>query len=199
MALQAFSVGPFALVVLACYVIAGLNIPLRYLGLASGLVGTFRSMGGSVGNAVFNTILKGVVDERLGGHIAAAAIKNGFDPTQLTALIPATVNAVVGVPEAFAKVPGITPAIETAAIHAFREVYARAFRTVFLSTLPFGVIAIILACFIRDPSQYLTNHTAIHMEKDGMFGKETSNQHYHHHTTGNARNVEQDEKGVPLT
>lgn len=48
MAFQFFAVGPFTLLTLVCYVIAGLNVPLRNLGLASGLIGTFRSAGGSV-------------------------------------------------------------------------------------------------------------------------------------------------------
>lgn len=49
MAFQFFAIGPFALITLICYVIAGLNVRLRHIGLASGLVGTFRSAGGSVG------------------------------------------------------------------------------------------------------------------------------------------------------
>jgi MFS family permease len=48
MAFQFFAIGPFSLLTLICYVIAGLNVPLRHLGLASGLIGTFRSAGGSV-------------------------------------------------------------------------------------------------------------------------------------------------------
>lgn len=178
-ALQAFSVGPFALVVLACYVIAGLNIPLKHLGLATGLIGTFRSLGGSVGNAIFNAIIQGVVGSDLGPGIATAAIGAGFNSTDgLALLIPATMSTIVGIPDAFANVPGVTPAIETAAVTAARQVYAKAFRMVFFATIPFGVIALILACFINDPSIYLTNHTAIHMERDGLFGKnDTPNLH----------------------
>lgn len=48
MAFQFFAIGPFALITLICYVLASLNVPLRHLGLASGLIGTFRSAGGSV-------------------------------------------------------------------------------------------------------------------------------------------------------
>jgi hypothetical protein len=40
---------------------------------------------------------------------------------------------------------------------------------VFYSTIPFGVLAIVFGCLIRDPSQYRTNHTATHMEREGMF------------------------------
>ncbi|KAH7124199.1 transmembrane efflux protein [Dactylonectria macrodidyma] len=171
MAIQAFCVGPFVLVVLACYVVAGLNMPLRYLGLASGLIGTFRSMGGSVGNAVFSTILQGVIRRDLGPEIASAALKTGFDPADLDSLIPATFNAILGIPGAFAAVPGTNPTVEAAAIEAFRKVYGRAFSMVFYATIPFGVIVIILAFFINDLSVYLTNHTAVHMQKEVMNGK----------------------------
>lgn len=177
-ALQAFSVGPFALVVLACYVTAGLNIPLKYLGLATGLIGTFRSMGGSVGNAIFNAILQGVTSKDLAPTIAGAASAQGFDPQNLPALILATAQSAVGIPHAFDAVPGINPALEAAALKAFRGVYAKAFRMVFYSTIPFGVVAIILACIMRDSSIYLTNHTAVHMEREGIF--DTAKPHKDH-------------------
>jgi hypothetical protein len=166
-ALQAFAVGPFALVTLACYIIAGLNVPLRYLGLASGLIGTFRSMGGSVGNAIFNTILNGVVNRDLGPTIAAAALRNGVEAAELEKVIPATIEAAVGVPGSFAALD-ISAATQEALIAAFRQVYARAFRYVFYSTIPFGVLAIVLAALIRDPSMYLTNHTAIRIDNKGV-------------------------------
>lgn len=168
-ALQAFSVGPFALVVLACYVTAGLNIPLKYLGLATGLIGTFRSMGGSVGNAIFNAILQGVISKDLGPAIASAALAQGFNATNLDLLIPATIQTAVGIPHAFDAIPGVSASIEAAALSAFRNVYGKAFRMVFFATIPFGVIAIVLACVMRDSSIYLTNHTAVHMEREGIF------------------------------
>lgn len=166
MAFQFFAQGPFALITLLCYVIAGLNVPLRHLGLASGLIGTFRSGGGSVGNAVFNTILNGVKNEQIPKRIAAVAIAHNMSSDALAALIPATIENAVGVPGAFATVPGITPAIEEAAAVAFKEAYAFAFKRVFWASIPFGILAIGAAMLIKDPSQYLTNHTAIHMTKE---------------------------------
>ncbi|KAJ9604531.1 hypothetical protein H2200_010644 [Cladophialophora chaetospira] len=182
-AFQFFSMGPFALITLLCYVIAGLNVPLRHLGIASGLIGTFRSGGGSVGNAVFNTILNGVVKGQIPKRLSEVAGTYNMSGEQLAALIPATVLNAVGVPEAFAEVPGITPAIEQAAAHAYREAYAYAFKQVFYSSIPFGVIAIICACFIKDSSQYLTNHTAVHMVREGAMGKNPGRVKEHATTT----------------
>lgn len=174
-ALQVFVLGPFAWIVVLCYVAAGVNIPLQYLGLAVGLIGTFRSLGGSVGNAIFNAILNGVVNDNLGSAIAKAALSTGqFDPADIGPLISATVKNAVGVPGAFAKVPGITPAVEAAAAKALREVYAKGYRMVFYSTIPFNVVAMILAFFLRDPSQYLTNHTAVRLENENKDGKDVA-------------------------
>jgi hypothetical protein len=145
---------------------AGLNVPLRHLGLASGLIGTFRSFGGSVGNAIFSSILNNIVNGRLPTKIAEAGISNGLPQSSVALLIPATVNDAIGTPGAFINIPGITSTIEDAAARAFREVYAYAFRRVFWATIPFGILAIGAACFLTDPSVYLTNHVAVHMEKD---------------------------------
>jgi hypothetical protein len=172
MAFQFFGMGPFACITLLAYIIAGLHVNQKDLGVASGLIGTFRSAGGSVGNAIFNTILHSVVTPELGSLISDAGLSNGLDPSALSALVAATSSNAAGVPGAFDAVPGITPQIEAAAALAFREAYAFAFRRVFWASIPFGVIAIICAFFIRDPSTYLTNHIAIHMEKRGVLGQD---------------------------
>jgi hypothetical protein len=169
MGLSAFTAGPFIFISVLAYLITGLNVPLRHLGVASGLIGAFRGVGGSLGNSIFNTILQGSVRSNLGPKIAAAALEQGFSPEGLEALIPATINAAVGVPGAFVAVPGITPAIQAEALEAVRQVYARGFQLIFYSTIPFGVIAIALAACLRDPSLYLTNHTAVTMEKGAFF------------------------------
>ncbi|EMD85392.1 hypothetical protein COCC4DRAFT_155556 [Bipolaris maydis ATCC 48331] len=174
-ALQVFILGPFSWIVVLCYVAAGVNIPLQYLGLALGLIGTFRSMGGSVGNAIFNTILNGVVNNNLGSAIAKVALSTGqFDPANISYLIGATIKNAAGVPGAFATVPGITPAVEAASIQALRDVYAKGFRMISYSTIPFNVIAIVLALIMFDPSEYLTNHTAVRLETEHKRKKDVS-------------------------
>jgi hypothetical protein len=177
MALQFFGQGAFALITLLCYVIAGLNVPLRHLGLASGLIGTFRSGGGSVGNAIFNTILNGVVNEQIPKRLAQVAESNSLPLETLGSLIPAAMENALGVPGAFAKVPGITPEIEAMAASAIKEAYAYAFTRVFYASIPFGCLAIIAAFFILDPSKYLTNHTAVKMERQGVMGREKTEEY----------------------
>jgi len=98
-------------------------------------------------------------------RIPTAAPANGFGG-DISQLIPAVVNAAIGIPHAFDPIEGAALAVEEATQLAFKESYAYAYRIVFYSTIPFGLIAIIAAFFIADASKYMTNHTQVQLEKD---------------------------------
>lgn len=171
MILQLFGQSCFTWVTSLAYVASGLFVPQEELGVSAGLIGTFRSAGGSVGNAIFSTIMNSIINKKLGPNIAGAAIAHGFAPSNLTELIPAVIENAVGVPFAFAKIPGATTAVIAATSQAFKDTYADAFRKVFLSTIPFGIIGLVAAWFVKDPSHLLNNHIAIHQEKEVLSGK----------------------------
>jgi len=175
MALQPFAVGPFSTITALAMIIASFNIPLRYLGLAVGLLGSMRSAGGSLGNAILQTILQSYVDQHLSPAIIDASVKLGFDAQHAGELVGATIQNAVGVPFAFASVPGVTAEIQHAAAEALKIVYTHAFQRVFYTTIPFGVLAIACAAMVRDPSQHLTNETAVRMEREGILGNGTKN------------------------
>ncbi|KIX04491.1 uncharacterized protein Z518_05361 [Rhinocladiella mackenziei CBS 650.93] len=175
MALQFFAQACFPCVTVLCYVTAGLHVRQRDLGIASGLIGTFRSAGGSVGNAVFNTILNSYISSRLGPSIAAAAVAAGYPSDGLDQLIPAVIATGSGVPEQFVGLnPPVSAAVQAASAEAFRDTYAYGFRRMFWCTIPFGAVAVFAACWIKDPSRYLTNHVAVHMEREVVGGTSTS-------------------------
>ncbi|KAF4341227.1 drug facilitator PEP5 [Fusarium beomiforme] len=164
--LPMFGQSCFTWVTVLSYVSSGLLVPQEELGISAGLMGTFRSAGGSLGNAMFSTILTSIVNRDLAKNIAGAAIGAGYSPKNLEALIPAVIKNAVGVPFAMANVPGVTDPVLQATAAAFKNTYAKAFKTVFYSTIPLGVLAIVAAAFIRDPSHLLNNHVAVHQEKE---------------------------------
>ncbi|KAH8799843.1 putative efflux pump antibiotic resistance protein [Xylogone sp. PMI_703] len=170
MALQFFGASTFAWSTLCGYVTAGLNVPLSELGIATGIIGTFRNSGGAVGISIFNTIRNGVLDSQLVPRVTKAALANGFpnDAHLLESLMTAVQGTVLGKPAdvAFKGLPNVTPELISATVKAFRGAYVVAFQKVFYSTIPFGVIALVAAFFIKDASQYLTNHTAVHLQKE---------------------------------
>ncbi|KAH8589103.1 putative siderophore iron transporter [Bisporella sp. PMI_857] len=171
MVFQLFGQCCFTWVTTLAYVASGLFVPQEELGVSAGLIGTFRSAGGSVGNAVFSVILNSLINKHLAPRIIAAALGAGFSPENLKELIPAVIENAVGVPFVFKNVPGATPEVIAATGHAFKEAYAYAFRRVFLATIPFGVIGLGAAWFVKDPSHLLNNHVAIHQEKEVLSRK----------------------------
>lgn len=181
-AMQLFGQSCFAWVTSLAYVASGLFVPNEELGVSAGLLGTFRSAGGSVGNAVFSTIMNSAVNRHLGSNIVAAAIGAGFNatPANLQALVPAVIENAVGVPHAFAAVPGgVSDAVAQATSTALRNTYASAFRLVFYSMVPFGVLALGCAWFVRDPSHLLNSHIAVHQEKEVLAGIDHRHDHDH--------------------
>ena len=122
LAFQFFANVPFAWLTLLSYVTAGLHVPQRDLGLASGLIGTFRSLGGSIGTAVLNVVLSSKANVEVPKRILEATVPLGFDPANLGALIGGLLS---GNPAALAAVPGATTEVIVAAGTALNFAYGK--------------------------------------------------------------------------
>lgn len=140
------------------------------------------------------------MNTRLAPAIAAAATAAGYtDSANLPQLIAAVSENAVGVPDAFAMVPGggVEEAVRDATAAAFRDTYARAFRMVFYASIPFGVVTTACAWFVEDPSPLLTDHVAVVQERDVLAGKGVAVHHHHHGHGGEGEHGEGVEKEGP--
>ncbi|KAM5349844.1 hypothetical protein ACJ41O_006349 [Fusarium nematophilum] len=164
----AFGVPMFVMVTILGYAISSLHVPHSHLGVAMGLLGTFRSGGGAVGNAIFNTVFQDKFRTYAGSEISRAAISNGLSPDDLGAIIPGTIQHNLGVPGALDAIPGMTPAIQDALRVAVRTAYGRAFQFLFYITIPFSVVALVCSLFVEDPTAYMTNHVQSAMLPRGV-------------------------------
>lgn len=161
-----FGVPMFLMVTILGYAIASLHVPYSHLGVAMGLLGTFRSAGGAVGNAIFNTIFQNKFKTFSGEDVSRVAIAEGLNATYLGAIIPGAIRYNIGVPYAasLSSIEGMTPAIAEMLKLAVRHAYGRAFQFVFYITIPFGVVALVASFMVEDPTPYMTNHTQSAME-----------------------------------
>lgn len=182
MALQLFGQSCFTWVTTLAYVSSSLYVPQEELGVSAGLIGTFRSAGGSVGNAVFSTIMTSVVNKHLANNIVTAALGAGYPPSDLEELVPAVIENAAGAPDSFSGLPAVTSQVISATATAVKNTYAHAFRLVFYSTIPFGVIAIAAAWFVSDPSHLLNNHVAVHQEREVLAEIEYKAHEKHEHS-----------------
>lgn len=128
--------------------------------IAQGSIGTFRFLGGAIGSTALNIVINEKSTEKLPGYIARAVLPLGLPKDKLKQFSAALA---AGKP---LSVPGVTPAIAAAGLAASREAWSYAFRIAFLVTIPFGVIATVVAYFVADPSKYFTQNVAIHLETD---------------------------------
>lgn len=124
---------------------AQLSAPPHLIAISSGIILSGRSFGGSVGlaiceyefldpwcvmltrtvTAIFNSKIS-----HLGSNIAAAVLPLGFPPSEL----PGFIGALAGNDQAaLAKIPGVTPQIIGAGVHALQTSYLSSFRGVWIA------------------------------------------------------------------
>ena len=155
---------PFGWITLLCYTTASVNVPQKDLGVAIGLIGTFRSLGGSVGSVIFSSIFGQTSAKQVATRIANTAIDSGVSPKVIPDLIGAVIETLVGVPGQAAK-SGMSTTIFNQCVTAARYGYAYGFRITWLASIPFGIIALLCAVAVRDPSKYFTNHVEIRLNE----------------------------------
>lgn len=172
MALPAIGVPVFTWLTILAYAIAGLHVPHSNLGVAVGLLGTFRATGGAVGNAIFNTIFNNRFNDLVGPEVMRAAIQSNLSVELAPALIPAAIEYNLGLPSnGLLQIAGVTPEIASALQAAVRQAYAGAFKLVFYCTIPFGVLALVGALFVEDSTRYMTNHVQQAMGESSKLGR----------------------------
>ncbi|KAL2833829.1 fungal trichothecene efflux pump [Aspergillus cavernicola] len=159
---QFFANLPFAWITLACYITASLHVPHKDLGLALGLIGTFRFLGSAVGTTVFSQILNNKAVDEVAGRVAHAVRPFGYSVVE----VPALIEAISASNPAAPALLNISPQALDEAVNAYRQGWSSAFQITWLATIPFGFIACVLAFCVRDPSPYFTNHTAVRLDRD---------------------------------
>ena len=136
----------------------------KEIGAAMGIATSIRSGISTIGTAIYTTIL----DNRLGKNIPAivpqALIAAGLPASSVPAWMTAKA---AGTAAGFASVKGNTPAIMAAGDYAYKVASADAYRTVFLSTIAFSAIALILSFFAPNVDNLMTSDVATTLHKRG--------------------------------
>jgi hypothetical protein len=120
------------------------------IGLATGVLGSLRALGGAVAQAVYVSVLNNEQAKNMPKYVGPAATAAGLPESSLPALL-AALTAGTGVE----SVPGATDSVLAAATAALKIAYSESFRIVFYCTIPFSVLLIISSCFIPDMKNFL--------------------------------------------
>ncbi|KAI1840240.1 hypothetical protein JX266_013551 [Neoarthrinium moseri] len=146
----------------ALVTVAQLSTPRELIAITSGLMIGMRSLGGSVGLAIYNAIFAGELTANLGHNIAEAVLPLGLPMSSLGQFIGSlTAQDTAGL----LKVPGVSPEIIQAGAGALLQTYSVAFRWVWTAAGAFTVVAAIAAMFLVDPKEEFNMHIDAPAEK----------------------------------
>jgi hypothetical protein len=132
-------------------------------GVAVGLAGTFRLLGGAVATAIYSAILSSSFSSAISGQLEDA-ISSVSSVTYSESLLQNLITAAATNTEAaFSAVRGATPELVDAALYATKLAHAESFRLVYLIAIGFGGLATICAfCTVStDESRKNSNRAVV--------------------------------------
>ena len=124
------------------------------IGIALGLVGTSRAVFSAIGQAVFVAVLNSGLRTNIPKYVVPAAIQAGLPTSDALALLQGLAEGNL------TAVPDTTPRIIAAAVAANKEAYSQSFKMVFLSSIAFGVCALVSALLIPNLEEKFTGVVA---------------------------------------
>jgi hypothetical protein len=138
------------------------------IGLATGVLGSIRAMGGAVAQALYVSILTSKATVYIPEYVTPAVLNAGLPEASLPGLFAGLTSA------NFTGVAGATPAIIAIAGAETQRAYFSAVHIVFYATIPFGVLLVAAACFIPDMEKFLHNNVAKRLQHMGAKAGEAS-------------------------
>lgn len=115
-----------------------------------------RTVGGSIGYAAYYNVFINKLRPRLPKYIGLYAVQAGLNVTEAEAFVLTYLTA----PQNITSIPGVNKAIILGAQVGSRWAYAESLKWVWITSIPFGVCAIIASCFIGNITKYITNSIA---------------------------------------
>ena len=129
------------------------------IGTAAGLAGSVRSAISTVASTVYSVVLTIRLGQTIPTEVPAALVAAGLPVSSVASYMTAIAGG--GKPEALAAVEGLTPDILAAGATAYKFAYSHAYKTIFLTSIAFGVLAIICNLFVPNIDHLMTDAVAV--------------------------------------
>ncbi|KAF2500435.1 fungal trichothecene efflux pump [Lophium mytilinum] len=136
------------------------------IGLATGILGSIRAVGGAVAQALYVSILTTKVTQYLPEYVVPAAVGAGLPASSIPALFAGITAG------NFSAVPDITPEIIAATGAAVTHAYVSSFHIVFYAVIPFGCLLIFFAALTPNFEKYLTHNVSRRLQHMGKLAAE---------------------------
>lgn len=123
------------------------------IGVGTGVAATMRGVIATLGTAVYVSVLSNRLAQTIPQEVPKALIGADLPASSIEAFIGAISTG------SFDDVPGATESIIAVGTAAYKQALALAYRTVFLTTLAFGLLTIILSFFYPNFDDRMPNET----------------------------------------
>ncbi|KAF5549617.1 trichothecene efflux pump [Fusarium phyllophilum] len=137
------------------------------IGLASGILGSIRALGGAIAQALYISILSNELARKLPKYVIPAAARSDLPTKSLPSLFEAINKG------NYSDVPGINNAIVDSVGDAIVEAHTGSLHHVFYATIPFSCIMLVAACLVPDIKKFLTYNVAKRLQ-DKSFRKSSN-------------------------
>jgi hypothetical protein len=136
------------------------------IGSAVGIAGSIRSAVSTFAATIYVVILTNRLTTTIPEKVPPALIAAGLPATSVADFLSAIS---VGTPAAFAKVEGLTDSIMATGLLAYKWANASAYQTVFLATIAFSGVTLILSFFAPNVDELMTDKvtSTLQKRKDG--------------------------------
>ncbi|KAL3444200.1 fungal trichothecene efflux pump [Aspergillus insuetus] len=124
------------------------------IGLATGVLGSLRALGGAIAQAVYVSVLDNELQKNIPAYVGPAATDAGLPESSITDLLSALSASSGTSSSGLDAVPGINDSIVAAATAAMKVAFSRSFRVVFFCTIPFSVVLIVSSCFVPNMGKF---------------------------------------------
>ncbi|CAG9947642.1 unnamed protein product [Clonostachys rosea f. rosea IK726] len=124
------------------------------IGLATGVLGSIRGLGGAVAQALYTSVYSNKLTELIPEYVAPAATDAGLPSDSLPTLFQGITTG------NFSAVPGITETVTEAVGAALVAANRDAFKLVFYTTIPFSAIVLLAAFLVPNFEKFLTKNVA---------------------------------------
>ncbi|KAL2846695.1 fungal trichothecene efflux pump [Aspergillus pseudoustus] len=121
-------------------------------------VGTaVRGLGGAIGIVICSTIFQNKVTKNLPSKVGGALVVSGLP----ISLLPQVLGALaLGDVTSLMQIPGMTSEIVGALVAANQQAYADSYRFMWYALIPFCVLTMLAACFLKSTKDQLTQEVA---------------------------------------
>ena len=136
------------------------------IGLATGVLGSIRALGGAIAQSIYVSILDNKMADYLPKYVIPAAENAGLPASEIPTLFSAITAGNLTI------VPGMTPAIEAVVGAQVTRAYISSFKIVFFATIPFSALLITMSFLVPNMEQFLHHNVAKRLQHMGKLDGE---------------------------